>query len=484
MRLPLYLKIVCWFLLNLLVVFIFFYFLVHAQLRLGVNSLVGGVAVDRVRNLATQIAGELSSKGRDDWNAALARYEATYKVKFVLLRNDGEWLAGSRLELPDSVKEEVKPHEMPPPPPDFDQEGGPPPRPGFGNNPQGNAPSQFMVQSDNPTRYWVGVRMPVTQSNRPHPMPVILMAVSPSIDGRGLFYDFRPWFLAALGGLALSVVIWIPFVGNMTRSLTQLTRAAEQIADGKFDVVLESRRDDEIGRLVVAVRLMTERLGRFVTGQKRFLGDIAHELGSPLARMNLALGILEQRADDKMAPYVRDVQDEVQHMAGLVSELLSFTKAGLQGKAVELKGVPMREIVELALGREHRSNTEIEAAVEEDLVALAEPDLLARAIGNLIRNAIRYAGTCGPVRVTAVSDKNEVVISIEDEGPGVSAETLAHLGEPFYRPDDSRTLETGGTGLGLAIVWTCVDACRGRLILSNREPKGFSAVIRLEKAKL
>ena len=89
---------------------------------------------------------------------------------------------------------------------------------------------------------------------------------------------------------------------------------------------------------------MSARLREFFTGQKRFLGDIAHELCSPLARMEMALGILDQRADEKQRAYVADVREEVRHMSGLVNELLSFSKAGVRGRNVELSAVPLAEL--------------------------------------------------------------------------------------------------------------------------------------------
>jgi two-component system sensor histidine kinase CpxA len=109
--------------------------------------------------------------------------------------------------------------------------------------------------------------------------------------------------------------------------------------------------------------------------------------------------------------------------------------------------------------------------------------LLARAVGNVLRNAIRYAGNAGPVLLRAVASGPEIVLTVRDSGPGVPESSLAKLFDPFFRPDVSRTADTGGVGLGLAIVKTCVEACQGRVSLRNLQPHGLEVEIRLPAAQ-
>ena len=97
----------------------------------------------------------------------------------------------------------------------------------------------------------------------------------------------------------VSVLFWLPLVRGITHSISQITRATEQIAAGRFDARVATGRRDELGRLGEAINQMATRLSGFVTGQRRFMGDIAHELCSPIARIQMALGILEHRADEK-----------------------------------------------------------------------------------------------------------------------------------------------------------------------------------------
>ena len=110
-----------------------------------------------------------------------------------------------------------------------------------------------------------------------------------------------------------------------------------------------------------------------------------------------------------------------------------------------------------------------------DLAVLAEPALLTRALGNLVRNALRYSGPGETIAVSAHREGDRVVITVDDHGPGVPAEALDRLGEPFFRPEAARTRELGGVGLGLSIVRSAVSACGGEVRFTNRIPHGFRA---------
>jgi two-component system sensor histidine kinase CpxA len=494
LRLPLYARFLVWLALNLVLLAAVFWLLVRTEFRL--DSLVAGVAGERVQQVADVIFGELRTRPAAEWDATLTRFSEAYGVKFTLLGDRGDRLAGTELELPEEVRQRIRSfrggpggpggpggagvrREGPPPGDPPEQVRRPDGRPG--GRPEFGAPRSF-IRTTEPPAYWVIVRAPLNPSEQGRPQLARLVVMSPTLSAGGLLFDFTPWWIGGGAVLLLSVLWWLPFVGSITRSLGQMTAATERIAEGEFAVSVNERRSDELGRLGGAINRMALRLAGFVTGQKRFLGDIAHELCTPLARMEMALGILDQRADAKQRDYVNDVREEVRHMSGLVNELLSFSKASLRAKDAPLTTVPLQELAERVVVREAGSADNVMIEVPSDLSAQAEPELLARAVGNLVRNALRYAGHAGPVRLSAVAQGGEVVVTVSDEGPGVPAESLARLAEPFYRPDAARTREQGGVGLGLAIVKSCVDACRGKLVLRNRQPKGFEAEIRLTKA--
>ena len=385
-----------------------------------------------------------------------------------------------------------RPPRAPAPPPRSDD--GPPFREGREGRPPAqdgmqprlvagpNGYQKFITRAGQPPLYWIGIRTPLLDDDGRLGAPTTLLLALPSLGAGGLVLDVRPWLWTAAGVLACSLLLWLPLMRGITRSVRQMTGAAGQMAHGQFETRVDVARRDELGQLGESLNHMAGRLGEYVTGQKRFLGDIAHELCSPLARMEMALGVLEQQANEKQQGYVTDVREEVRQMSSLVNELLSFSKAGLRAKALELRPVPLAELCGTAVAREAQGKTDIAVKVDAALKVIADPDLLARAIGNILRNAVRYAGDAGPITLSASVRGAEVLLAITDSGPGVAPETLHRLFDPFYRPESARTREGGGAGLGLAIVKSCVEACGGAVAVKNAEP-GLVVTMMLRRAE-
>jgi two-component system sensor histidine kinase CpxA len=338
------------------------------------------------------------------------------------------------------------------------------------------------VRSEDPVRYWVGIRLTALDRDSFRPGGLTLLISSESLRGGGLFIDLTPWIIVGFAAVLFSVLFWIPLITGITRSVAQMTRATELIAEGSFDARVVTNRRDELGSLGEAINRMAMRLAGFVNGQKRFLGDIAHELCAPLARLQMALGILEQRAGQQ-APRVDDVREEVQHMSSLVNELLSFSKASLRQEPVELEPVALAALARRIVEREAKAGEIIEVRIDPALHALAEPELLARALSNLVRNALRHAQNAGPLLIAASrqgegkGDAERVQLTISDSGPGIPEDAREKIFDPFYRLEASRSRETGGVGLGLAIVKTCVEACHGTVSARNRQPHGLEVQI-------
>lgn len=334
-----------------------------------------------------------------------------------------------------------------------------------------------VLHTGDPPAYWILLPLPPREVGA----PMTLVVRAKSLWSGGFLLDPQPWILAGTGALVLSILFWLPIVRGITRDLGRMTDRTEEIAAGRFDHRLALTRRDELGRLAEAIDRMASRLSHHVAGQKRFLGDAAHELSSPLARMQTLLAILETRPPSEQGSYLEDLHEELDEMAGLVNELLAFSRA-LHGRPPRLESAELRPLVDRAWARESGPEVSLINRVPEKLTVSADAQLLQRAIANLLRNAIRYAGHAGPITVEAARDGSHVVITVADVGPGVAPEALPRLFEPFFRPEDSRARELGGTGLGLAIVRTCVDACQGTVSAANRSPAGFEVVMRIPAA--
>lgn len=278
--------------------------------------------------------------------------------------------------------------------------------------------------------------------------------------------------------LMLSLAFWTPLVWRITRYVRLLTGAADQISSGKFQVSIPHRGSDELGNLGRAIESMASRLDHLVSGQKRFLGDAAHELCAPLARIRTGLGILEMKLVGSDATALTSIEADVAELAALVNEILAFSRAG--NRSASMRPTALESLVRETLARES-ADIEAEVSVPPDLTIETDPTLLGRALGNLIRNAAVHAGPGAKVRISSEETPDFVLLSTADNGPGVPAGEISRLFEPFYRLDRSRSRDTGGSGLGLAIVRAAVETCGGEVFASLTEHGGLVVTIRLPK---
>lgn len=502
-RFPLYAKILLWFFLNLMLLAGVFLLVFRAQFGSGLDWLLSGSAAARLEAVSRLILAELSDRPRAEWDGILQRFGSAYQVQFYVFRNADEQLAGQSLQLPRQVRARlverlIATSRVRPPrrseraPPTISHGGSRPPEsPAPAIAPPLSPPDHFsieepfpkvLVRTADPTRYWICVLGLVHRSPPDGDMPVTLLAVSNSVSAGGLLLDLKSWLMAGAGSVLLSALLWFPFVRSITRSVAQMTQATRNIAEGRFDVRLSEQRRDELGSLGVAINQMASRLSGFVNGQRRFLGDIAHELCSPLARLQVALGILEQRAGDDQKRYVRTACEKADQISALVNQLLSFSKASLGASAIRLKPISLLQAVQKATERENDSSVTLKVEVPAELSVLGEVELLVSALSNLLRNAIRYAGQAGPITISAQSKGNEVILTVADNGPGIPEAHLAHVFDPFYRVDSSRDRSTGGVGLGLTLVKTCVESCGGTVTCQNRKPHGLEVVLHLSRS--
>ena len=477
-RLPLYGKILLWFFLNLVIVAAVFALLFNAQFNFNLDWFFFTGARERMEAVRALIVGELESAAPDEWGAVLKRYSAAHHVRFALFDDDANPLVGDTANLPEEVRTRIverpmfpgaKPPAIMPPPSEQRRRW---PRP----------PLRALMRTSDPTQYWLLTSARLDNMLAGDPMRVVLVARSSSLSAGGLIFNPKPWLALVAGVFVFSLLFWLPLIRGITRTIGRMMHATRQIADGRFDVRVNLRRRDELGGLAESIDQMAARLDGLVTGQKRFLGDIAHELCSPLVRLQMALGILEQHATETQMPFVKAAAEKAAQISALVGELLSFSKAELGAAAGPLESVDLAAAVAEAARRETADSADLRLAVPAQLRVSAAPELLTRALANLLRNAIQHAATAGPITISAEARGDGIALIVADCGPGVPEADLPRIFDAFYRVDPSRTRATGGTGLGLAIVKTCIESCGGTVSARNRPPRGLEIHVHLRAA--
>jgi two-component system sensor histidine kinase CpxA len=233
---------------------------------------------------------------------------------------------------------------------------------------------------------------------------------------------------------------------------------------------------------------MAQRLETLVKAQSRLLNDISHELRSPLARLNVALGLARQRSGPQTTDMLERIELEAGRLNELIGRLLTLARLEDGEQQPPRTPVPLDDLLcSVAEDAEFEAQARychVHTVIPEgDWNVRGNASLLHSAIENVVRNAIRYTREGSSVEIELRKADGpagpEAVLAVNDSGPGVPPDALTKLFQPFYRLDDARGRLTGGVGLGLAITERAVRFHGGRVVASNRAEGGLAVEIRL-----
>ena len=298
-------------------------------------------------------------------------------------------------------------------------------------------------------------------------------------------------FTGLIIGVITSGLVCYLLAWYLTKPIVRLRTATRLLAAGDLTArtgAPPSRRRDEVAGLMRDFDAMAERIETLLNAQSRLLNDISHELRSPLARLNVALGLARQRANSENSEMLDRIELEASRLNELIGRILTLARLEDGEQLVPQTPVPLNELVLNVC-----EDAEFEAQARRCHVHATIPDgnwevrgnasLLHSAVENVVRNAVRYTQEGTSVEVELASDARpgcaEAILRVSDAGPGVPPDSLQKLFQPFYRLDDARGRLTGGVGLGLAITERAVRFHGGKVAAFNRPEGGLRVEIRL-----
>ncbi|NCF13808.1 MAG: HAMP domain-containing protein [Gammaproteobacteria bacterium] len=285
-------------------------------------------------------------------------------------------------------------------------------------------------------------------------------ALIPLVLGLGLFFLL----------IAYAAVTWL------FRPIRTIRSGAEHIGRGNFDFRIANIRSDQLGDLATDINKMAGDVEDMLDAKRALLLGISHELRTPLSRMRLALEFLGEEDD------AEGLRAEVIEMETIVSSLLEAER--LNSRHAQLFrseadiGDLVADMLESFFSRDR--DRIVVSQPDEPIVASVDPARITLLLKNLVGNALRYSKPeDGPVELVLSSAHDELIMTVSDHGPGLSRDQAEHIGEPFYRSDQSRTRESGGTGLGLYLASLAAEAHGGSLKLLDTGAQGASFEVRI-----
>lgn len=291
--------------------------------------------------------------------------------------------------------------------------------------------------------------------------------------------------LSALGiALVVLTAISLLLTLSITRPLGRLRGAVHDLGQTAYQQHSLARlagRGDEFGVLARDFNRMGARLQDLIGSQRQLLRDVSHELRSPLARLRVALALAERAEPTEREKLWGRLAQECDRLEALIGEILALAR--LDADPGSAQPIDLHQLLDqlqadaalAAPGQPLQIRTD-----SRPLPLSGWPDMLARALDNLLRNALRFSPAGSPVEIEVTRREQRLHIAVRDHGPGAPQELLARLGEPFFRAPHQ---EAAGHGLGLAIARRAAERHGGRLLLANHPDGGFVATLELPLAQ-
>ena len=317
-----------------------------------------------------------------------------------------------------------------------------------------------------------------------HPSPEVLEHSVEAFNTAGVLALGMGLAIAATGAIVISVLI----TRRLRRSLVDLGDAAVRISDGDYGLRVEGADSRELATLADSFNSMADKLAGVEGSRRRLLTDLAHEIRTPLASMEICVESLEDGAIDPGPEAWQILAGQIDRISRLADDLGQVSAAeegrlNLQPRPSDLNVLAEHVVLAARDGFERKG---VELRLHQDPgepIADVDPARIGQVLANLLSNALRHTPGGGRVEVAVAEDGDEVGIDVTDDGDGIAAEHLPRIFERFYRVDAARDRARGGTGVGLAISRAIARAHGGELRAASEGPgQGTTILLRLPRS--
>ena len=293
-------------------------------------------------------------------------------------------------------------------------------------------------------------------------------------------------FIVSLLGLLVSYLT----AKHVALPLVLMNRAAKVIANGDFEQRVTIQSNDEVGELAESFNHMAESLQAHEKVQKDFIANISHDLRSPLTSMN---GFLTALLDGTIPPerqekYLKIVLEETNRLSRMTQGIVELSRAQssvimLEETNFDINGL-IRISVEVLKPQLEEKKVSIRAIYDaEKTMVRGDQDKISRVLQNLLSNAAKFSPECGVIEVeTTLVDKKKLLVSVKDEGPGISQEDQKYVFDRFFKSDTTRNQDKVGSGIGLAIAKEFMIAHGENITVKSEEGKGATFAFTLKLA--
>ncbi len=290
----------------------------------------------------------------------------------------------------------------------------------------------------------------------------------------------------ALAGVA-AVLTSAVLAAHLGRRVGRLASASRRVADGHYAERVPVGGNDELDDLAQSFNQMAASLEATETRRLQLVGDVAHELRTPIGTLD---GYLEGLQDGVIAPSPRTwrlLRGETARLARLVNDLRDLWNAEARQLPVSIgildAGAFLAEVHRRFAPAALDRSIELSVTAPHDLLLRADPERLAQVVDNLVGNALRYSPEGSRVELAARGESDRVVLSVRDHGPGLTEEQRERIFERFYRADPSRSRALGGAGIGLAIARAITELMDGRIWAESEGPgRGATVHVAMPRA--